>query len=100
MKLRQAVNEKCADCCHDPLDKGTRAQQIAACTSSDCPLHSVRPITATTLPASLLRHWGIKRSDLCERARAISLDEKPDLSPVEGQIEPLASTASISGGVQ
>ena len=42
--LRQAINRKCRDCIADPANAGSAAQQVAACTSIDCPLWAVRPV--------------------------------------------------------
>lgn len=43
MSLRQAINDKCRDCIHDPKCGGTWREQIAQCRSIRCPLWSVRP---------------------------------------------------------
>ena len=44
--LRKAINEKCKDCIYDPLSGlGTWRQQVECCTSHDCPLYPVRPIS-------------------------------------------------------
>lgn len=37
------VTAFCCHCIFDPYQQGTWLQQIAACTSTDCPLFSVRP---------------------------------------------------------
>ena len=87
MSLRKAINTQCRECSHDPLDKGSAAQQIACCTISDCPLHPVRPITAKVIPQRLLDYWGITIDSLCERARPL-VKTAPSCSG-EGQIEPL-----------
>ena len=71
MSLRKAINAKCRECTHDPTDAGSAAQQIACCTMTDCPLHPVRPITATTIPSRLLDTWQLTTADLCERARPL-----------------------------
>ena len=88
MSLRKAINSKCRECTHDPLDKGSSAQQIACCTINDCPLHPVRPITATVISQQLLDHWRISIDSLCERARCV-VETTPSCS-VEGQIDHLA----------
>lgn len=43
--LREAINAKCRDCIYDPTAKGLGRwrEQVAACTSSTCPLFEVRP---------------------------------------------------------
>ncbi len=47
MSLRKAINEKCKDCIYDPLSGlGNWRQQVAGCTSEDCSLWPVRPISS------------------------------------------------------
>ena len=43
--LRRAVNAKCKACIYDPYAKGLGGwrEQVAACVSSNCELHPVRP---------------------------------------------------------
>lgn len=44
--LRNAINEMCRSCIYDPGNSnGKWREQVAACCSSCCPLHSVRPQT-------------------------------------------------------
>ena len=88
MSLRKPINDKCRDCSYDSLDRGTAAQKIACCVDTDCPLHLVRPITTKGIPTALLRHWRVKPSDLCDRARP--LVENASTYSVEGQIGSLA----------
>ena len=71
MSLRKAVNAKCRKCTYDPFDLGTAAQQIAVCIDSDCPLHSVRPITTKRLPISLLEAYRVDPLTLDDRARGL-----------------------------
>jgi hypothetical protein len=71
MSLRKAINAKCRECTYDPLDVGTAAQQIAVCIDSDCPLHSVRPITTKRLPISLLEAYNVDLLKLDDRARGL-----------------------------
>ena len=43
--LRAAVNAKCRSCIYDPGNgAGGWREQVQACCSATCPLHSVRPI--------------------------------------------------------
>ena len=93
LSLRSAINAKCHDCTVDPLDRGTAAQQIACCICSDCPLHPVRPVTATKIPRDLLAFWGISADHLCERA---SLLVATELVFVEARNGPVADSESIS----
>ena len=73
MSLRKAVNAKCRQCTYDPLDAGTAAQQISVCIDSDCPLHSVRPITTKRLPISLLEAYRVDPLKLDDRVRGFGL---------------------------
>jgi len=41
--LREAINNKCKECIYDSRSKGTWRQQVKDCTSTSCPLYSVRP---------------------------------------------------------
>lgn len=44
MSLRKAINAKCRECIYCPdSGNGTWRQQVAACTSTGCPLYPVRP---------------------------------------------------------
>ena len=45
--FKLAIAQKCKDCIYDPLDKGTWRQQVEACTSTDCALYQLRPISTT-----------------------------------------------------
>lgn len=45
--LRAAIDAKCRSCIYDPAcGNGKWREQVAACSSSNCPLHSVRPRSA------------------------------------------------------
>ena len=79
--LRKVIDAMCKDTTYDELDKGTWRQQVAACTITICPLHSVRPVDekydgkkTTYLTMELLNHWQIKPEDLDDRARSILKD--------------------------
>lgn len=39
-----AIAAKCRECIHDPMSAGTWREQVAACTSANCPLHDLRPV--------------------------------------------------------
>jgi len=41
--LREAINNKCKECIYDSRAKGTWRYQVNACSSTSCPLYSVRP---------------------------------------------------------
>lgn len=85
MSLRGAINSKCRECICDSQDVGTPAQQIACCIRTCCPLHSVRPITATVIPTRILNAWAISPDQLCQRTRHL-VRESISCS-VEGQID-------------
>lgn len=74
--MRKSVNLKCRQCTYDEHDRGSAAQQIAACIDYDCGLHGIRPVTASVLPVKLLDHWGIKKDQLCDRAKALVREEE------------------------
>ena len=78
--LRKAINLKCRECIVDPLDRGSAAQQIAACISSDCPLWNVRPVTCVKLPLALLEHWHVDPESLDSRSRALVCSESAELA--------------------
>lgn len=96
MSLRKAINAKCRECICDPLDAGTAAQQIACCVASHCPLHSVRPITATVIPIELLERYHVPITRLDPKARA--LIREGGTTPGSGRIGPAPSKDAISGG--
>jgi hypothetical protein len=43
-KLREKIDAKCRECIHDPHSEGSWRKQVENCTSSACPLFSVRPV--------------------------------------------------------
>ena len=46
LSLRSAINAMCRYCIYDPGGgNGTWREQVQACSSSNCPLHAVRPTT-------------------------------------------------------
>jgi hypothetical protein len=96
MSLRNAINKKCRECIHDPLDRGSAAQQIACCMIHDCPLYPVRPITATVIPQQLLDHWRISIDSLCERTRPV-VKTAPSCSG-DGQNDQIQDTSDAGKG--
>ena len=43
--LRSAINAMCKSCLYDPGNgNGAWREQVQGCSSSNCPLHSVRPL--------------------------------------------------------
>ena len=96
MSLRSAINAMCRDCICDPLDAGSAAQQIGCCVSTDCPLHSVRPITTTAIPVRLLDGYHIALEQLDTRARGlVKLDA---VTSESGQIGHFQSIETIPEG--
>ncbi len=43
--LRGKINAKCAECIYDSFQPGNWRQQVEACTSPNCPLYEVRPVS-------------------------------------------------------
>ena len=44
--MRAAINAMCKSCIYDPGDgNGSWRQQVQACSSANCPLHPLRPIS-------------------------------------------------------
>jgi hypothetical protein len=43
MSLRKALNDKCRDCIHDTEAPGTWREQVAQCSTPNCPLWPYRP---------------------------------------------------------
>jgi len=43
ISLRKCINDKCKECIYDSYSPGTWRQQVAECTSPECPLYGVRP---------------------------------------------------------
>jgi len=45
-KFRKAINDMCKDCIWDPkAGQGTWRNQVELCTSTDCSLYPLRPLT-------------------------------------------------------
>ena len=40
-----AIRAKCKDCIYDEKNVGTWRQQVQGCTSTDCPLYPLRPLS-------------------------------------------------------
>ena len=43
--LRGKIDAKCAECIYDPAQEGTWRLQVEKCTSRNCPLFDVRPVS-------------------------------------------------------
>jgi len=76
--LRAAIDAMCKSCIYDPgSGNGAWREQVASCSSGNCPLHSVRPLPVKgTKPA-------IEPQDA--RARAIEAAD-PDRAILEPKI--------------
>ena len=65
ISLRKAIDEKCKDCIYDPeCGGGTWREQIAQCSSVNCPLWPVRTgpesgrwANYPTDPATVTKEW-------------------------------------------
>jgi len=44
-KLRAKIDAKCSSCIYDSHAEGSWRKQVENCTSYDCPLYPVRPMT-------------------------------------------------------
>lgn len=77
--LAAAVKAKCKECIYDPIAPGTWLQQVAECSSSNCPLHSVRPLPLSVKKAQ-------NRPDNDEAAPAAADDAGEDVSTLLGGI--------------
>lgn len=44
------INENCKFCLYDPHATGTWREQIEACTSPECPLYPIRPVSGSYKP--------------------------------------------------
>ena len=62
--LRGAINAMCRACIYDKRAPGTAAVQIALCAAKSCPLHAVRPLTATVIPLQVLEEMRIDPATL------------------------------------
>ena len=51
LPLRECVDAKCKECIYDPLSAGTWREQVAACTSGNCPLFDVRAVPRDCMSA-------------------------------------------------
>jgi hypothetical protein len=43
--MRKAINAKCKDCIFDPVAGGNWRQQVEACTTPECSLYALRPVS-------------------------------------------------------
>jgi len=65
VSLRRAIDAKCKDCLYDPLSGGGKwREQVAQCSSVNCPLWPIRPAPSSGPfanpprdPATVTRKW-------------------------------------------
>ena len=50
--LRGKINAFCCHCIYDPYSDGTWLKQVKNCTSSHCPLFTVRPVPSSKKEAN------------------------------------------------
>jgi hypothetical protein len=84
MSLRAAINAMCKSCIYDPgSGNGGWREQVSACSSSNCPLHLVRPQSAAKsaqrAPISLF-----------DGQRRLAATPKGEIAPKNGQIAGVA----------
>jgi hypothetical protein len=44
--LRGAINAKCRECIYDSVAAGNWREQVSGCSSANCPLYPVRPVSS------------------------------------------------------
>ena len=57
--MRKCINDNCKNCIYDPGAAGTWRQQVTLCTVTSCALYPVRPVTKASIPASVLKYYGV-----------------------------------------
>lgn len=84
--LRDAVDAKCKSCIYDPFGGcGTWREQVQACSSANCPLHPVRPMTVKAQNS---------RSEAVSMALGVSGASKAPDALLAGGLGPNAQTAT------
>lgn len=86
----QAIRAKCKDCIYDPEAGGTWTEQVACCTSLDCPLWRFRPLSRNAPewlrsrdPADLPKGWtGLAHDEALKVLRA-GTGDNANGSPVQ-----------------
>jgi len=80
MSLRAAINAKCKACIYDPgSGNGGWREQVSACSSSNCPLHPVRPQSATKSAQQ-------RPTSSFDGQRCLTANPKGEIAPKNGQI--------------
>jgi hypothetical protein len=71
--LRKAVDRHCRACIYDPspCTRGTWREQVAACTSSHCPLFDVRPV-----PRDCVEHGAIDAAAISAIGAKLAMPQK------------------------
>lgn len=57
--LRQSINDMCKSCIYDSRAAGNWKQQVTICTSFECPLYPVRPVSREPIPLSVIVWYGL-----------------------------------------
>lgn len=70
--LRSAIDAKCKGCIYDSASAGAWREQVACCTSSNCPLFEFRPMPERLRKGGKLDVGGLQalRADIEARNRA------------------------------
>ena len=67
-----AIAAKCRECIYDPMSAGTWREQVAACTSANCPLHDLRPVPRSCMAGRFINREAVAalrvRLDKADRA--------------------------------
>jgi hypothetical protein len=80
--LRSAINAMCKSCLYDPGNgNGAWREQVQGCSSSNCPLHPVRPLPVRATKSATAAHGG----KLAPVAAHAGLDALP--APIVGRNE-------------
>ena len=58
--MRAAINAKCKECIYDAKATGTWRKQVEDCTSYQCPLYELRPVSAYVADAPEIGQIGVE----------------------------------------
>lgn len=86
--LRAAINAMCRQCIHDPGSRGNWREQVAACSSANCPLHPFRPISSSRLRETMSAATSVGSNQ-------ISCALAPKIGQIGPAFSPPAGEASI-----
>jgi len=58
--LRAAIDAKCKSCIYDPgSGNGSWREQVQACSSANCPLHPLRPLSRSKMRGDCVGLYGM-----------------------------------------